>query len=1594
MAEEEEVITDFPDFEDVESGIEEEDVVVETSTDDSAETEAPIYYSFKEYFKENPDETYQKTLNEYNKYNTPQQIDKDAINSFNGQIKAEAQVDEQNKMESNDPDGVWNTVVDTMKHAGFGLAKMPEEVGQALGILDDDAWNIPKPENTRQALAQGFSQALSFFIPATWALKGPVAAIKVGSALTTIFNTSKKLKRAQQFLTSVIAGAGTDSLAFDYRDPNAANMLLLIDGIANNPTAASILYDYLAIKPEGYRDPETGELDPDTEFEARVKKNIPVGGATGVVAAAVIRSILKSMGWTYSKISTTAPSKMTDVEITKSLNDELNHLGRVFEEETGVSLKTFEQATTDYVEEALPILKETFDGSTKAEQQAILDGLPKNIDAAIINDIERALTDPVAKLSKAHKDPNPELVNFLTKIANNEKLDYPDYYYTVKKGKHKGKKRPIIESFNLLKATTTPEIKGQIQALSRIIKTKDLKDQDYLSKVQDVADMLGRPRDEVMEMLSHNVGNLEKSVGYVDAYKVLVLTSLEETHRAFRKFKSAKVGTEQYDQSLKERNAAAAHLERVTRLASKESSLAGQLLEAHRARVDLDNYTLIQQKVVSELIDAGPEAELKFAASVDNLINISKKRTENFASSVDIKVKIPGAAPRIVKVDPTKSRKAKRFRAKQDATTARIKRLEKRLKDLRAGKLPKKAVPRLKTAKELELEDLIEIELEKLTIPKEQKALQLKHAKLIKKIKELEKGKVTSTGFKELKTTEISQLKLKLKQVQKRLKKPKTDPEKAETNIKKLRAELDKLLLTKKGTQKPVKSKREITALEKELVDEIGNQKKRLGWLKSKSGLTVEDLRELALQTATKEEARIIDKSTFRQIRMRLLASKMTLWDKYRGINQEIYINGLLSSFKTPIVNGIGNNYALGMTPIDKFMAAYKGGGPVTYKEGVIFAYNSMKHIPTALKMFTRAMRYGVDDFQIKTDIQKPHERMISKELLQVSGWKGQAFDWIGTGINLPAKLVLSMDVAYKGLTEAGEVPALAYRKAVSEFMEKNNGLKPNSVKELAEVELRSKDILDDIDKYPDIKEGAKKLSEINTYTNPLTEVPEEYLTAEGFKTRMVPGFNKRVQQTIESDPTGIVRTYLPFYQTPVNLIKYSWERTPLLNKFHSELKRELNPDISPPDIVQMAKGRVAAGQMMLWGSFGLAMAGNITNGPPSDPRLRKRAEAAMGGPHWWTFNIGTGPIPYSRWDPIGIIFAQASILAKFAKTLTHLNQQASFDEEGNSLADERKLVNKYNELWSMGVSNLQSLLKDRHYLQGITDVLGIFDEDMHEKMNWLKRLRSGYDPRISIFSSLRRNIVKGIEAEVPMKAQPPRPEIKEGESPFEISVKARHAEIMTYFDEQLKTVTGHGDIEGVQNLMGETVFYPGTHWEYENHHKPFEYVHNMVNSVFNIAATGIGTSESQSAVIRKLAELESTIEAPSQIYSFSVGVNRTTGKSMGTVMLTTEEKSFFMKKWIEYNTENNYLEKRVRSSEFNKMPPTEQLLELEKELSEGKYGAMKDTKDKFKDLRERMESLKDQSFEGISKPVLPTLGTMKPFEKMMSPLQPLEQGQ
>jgi len=1534
---------------------------------------------------------------------TPQET-KDLEQEGEDEQKASIQKEQQDKIEGNDPNNLYDTTLDTLKHLGYGIPKMVEETGQTVGLLDDNAWNIPEPENTRQALAQGFTQALSFFLPASLVTNAAVKAIPVGARLTALFRTSARLRRARNILASYTAGAGTDAIAFDFKDPNAANFLMMVTGISDDSTAGVLLYKYLATKPENWINPETGQEEPDPEWIARTKSM-----TSGGVAGAIIGAIFRRMGLSYEKYKESKRLKEEGEDVTpKILKEELGRIGEIFEKETGVSIKDLQFAVDEYVDEVVDLMKESYTKASPQEQKAILDGLPKNLDTAVVHEIEKKLTDPISKFSRVINEPNPKLVEFLGKVADGVDIEPEDLFYIDKKGK----KIPIIESFNLNKLLTSPEIKSQIQALSRIIDTKSLKRRSFDDNIEDLVNLLGQPKEEIINILGQNVGNLEKAVGYVPAYKVMVKLALDHSHNAFTKLKSAKSGTDDFARLKREAKASAANLEELLQLASRESHLASRLLSAHKSSVDVKALThKVGQKVFSELVDSSDQAEIKYAATIDNLNNISKKRVEDFKESqgIDIKVKTPGVASRTVKVDPKLTKKARKAQSKIDATEARIKRLEKRLADLKAGKSIPKKIKREKSTRELELEDLIEEELAKTRLPKEQLALRKKHEQLTNKIKKLKEGKVTSAGFKELKTTEISELQAELKKVQKKLKKPKTDTEKSAAEVKRLKAELDKLILTKRGTPKPVKTPRERLALEKELMEEIQNQKKRLGWQKKGNKITLEDLRELALEEAAKKDIQAIHDATLTQLRMRLKANRWSTWQKFKGIVQEIYINGLLSSFKTAEVNGIGNNYALGMTPIERFMASTKGGGPITQKEAAIFAYKTMTSIPDGFKAFRRAWNYGPEDPNIKMDFQKPYERVFSKEMLKAGGWVGEAIDFIGNVVNFPGKTVLTMDQGYKAVTYLAEKEALSYRKAVSEFMEAHGGRKPSTVQELAETELRKKEIVDNVDLHPEIHQEASDLSHKNTYTNPLADVEE--IDAMG-KKRVVPGLAKMLQKAIERDPSGILRTYLPFYQTPINLMKYSWERMPGVNLFHSQLQRELNPELSSPAVVQAAKGRVATGKYILFGALGLATNGNITNGPPSDPILRKRMETAMGGPHWYSANIGFGYFPYNRLDPIGIVFATASMLNEFRKSLTSLNSQATYDEEGKPLGDDRLLYDKYEELTSMAVINLTRLIKDRNYLQGVSDVMGIWSDDIHEKKKFWRRLQS-VDPRISFYSSFRRNLTQGIEATRHLRSQPPiaelDPEREMGdETPFEKSVKTTNEQIALEFDDALKKlIPGFGEKRVAKNLMGEVQFYPGTHFEDIQHKTPLEYVKNMTTSLFHIGATNLGKADSQSAVIRKLAELESKMEAPSQVstISFSIGVNEQTQRSMGMVVLTDEQKEFYINEWIKLNTDG-YLESLARSKEFQKpadmswkefvakggTPATEQLADLERVLKMNRLAAKNETISHFENLEKRMDYLREISNEGTDKPNLPTLGIMDNYD--LSTLQPLEQGQ
>jgi len=1538
-----------------------------------------------------------------NAYESSPAILEDTEQEYNDERNGPLQAAEEDKIKKRDPSGWVNTADDMIMSSAAGVKRMVSETGETLGAPEGWAGHIPEPETTRQTLVQGFSHYGSMFLPLNMGVQAGARSIKIGEKLASLFNRSKPLLKTQRYLAAMSAGAVTDMIAFDYTDPNAVNFLMSVTSISEHSATGAFLNKWLAQNPE------------DSEAWGRGK-----AAFTGALMGSLLDSFFRVLGFGY-KFSRAQLVKRqeqlagADIDETRDILSK--DLEEQFKKETGVTVEEFEDAVEEMAHDIGESMDSTVASLNLKQRQELSQGLPSDVEQGVVNEANKNLDDAIGPLANTIDEPNEELVTLLTKIANGDELDPEDFFFINKEGKRK----PIIESFNLNKLKTSDEIKGQIQAISRVIDAKKLKRVSVNENIEDLVTLLGKPKEEILEALERNVGNIEQAIEWVPAYKVMVHIALEQSNEAFTRLAQAVPGSSNYKQLEKIARAQAANLQKLTGLASQESSGSGRLLQAHTNSADPNADEILQAKsdLLTHLFEKSPTATTQHAARVSRLKTVSDSKLAEF------KVNIAGSK-RTVKVDPRQSRRARKVASQSKKTEARIKRLEKRLLDIQEGRIPSKKTPIEKTARELELEDAIAEELEKLKLPPEQVALRKQHLKLSNKIKKLkeQRNKATSEREAGVKTTEIHELEAEVKKLTKRFKKPKTDAQKGEARLKKLREELDKLVLIKKSDKTALDEFLKTTrksrgtpdegfkAVEKELKKEIENQKKRLGILKSKR-ITEEDLRELALSTARKEEVDAINNANLSQLRNRIKATQLKgFWGgvaKTRDVALEIYINGLLSSFKTAGINAFGNTYAIGNSVIERYMAAAKGDGPIGYKEANIYAYNALAGIPEAWKLFRVALKHGPSDNTVKTDFFKQYDRSISKELFKVNGNFGRSVDFIGGVINFPGRLVMSMDQGYKGLVYRMEFPALSYQKAVKEL-----GKEPKTVDEIANVQRRANQILEEVEsgKHEDILSEASRRAKELTYTQKLADVDTRNVMG---KKIPVSGLSQLVKDMIERDPTGMLRVFLPFFQTPVNLMSHSFQRMPGLQYASKVLRDELkSPD---PAVRQLAHAKISTGRWIYGGAFMLGWNGQITGGPPADPKLRAQMEQAMGGRHWHSFNLGFGWQPYNRLDPIGMVLATSANLAQMGKGMVHLNKQ---HEAG---ADDDLLAKKFNELAEASAINMSRLITDRHYLQGLADFMGLFSADLHEKRRWLKRVAS-VNPTVSIFSSFRRGITRGLEGAKIEKLQPTvpseRPEeyyyqSKDGEpvldekgekvlkpkselvpkTAFEQVADQAVGEILRLFDEGMRDVTpGWGTKRASRTIMGHTKAHPATVYSDRLNLDPWRVTANLVNNMFNPVPA---LTTSGDPVELKLAELESTIKSPSQLYSIPLGNQSGTRISYGVLALNDEQKYYLQDKWIELNKKGSISRLVKRWNKLGDKAPSPQIQRniLERFLKANLAMARVQTISHFKDLSARRTHIIKSKGKGLPNPVMPTTGLMGnliPQTTNRSPQQP--QGQ
>ena len=239
---------------------------------------------------------------------------------------------------------------------------------------------------------------------------------------------------------------------------------------------------------------------------------------------------------------------------------------------------------------------------------------------------------------------------------------------------------------------------------------------------------------------------------------------------------------------------------------------------------------------------------------------------------------------------------------------------------------------------------------------------------------------------------------------------------------------------------------------------------------------------------------------------------------------------------------------------------------------------------------------------------------------------------------------------------------------------------------------VASGQVLDDLD-AKDIF-ISKNLGSYNHTSKSATEALGE--AREGtFTTPLRQGtFTSDIQKLIARNPW--MRQVMPFVQTPTNILRTSFERTPLLN-LAMKRQREIRKN-GTPDEKAIMRGNFAVGTAFTIAAFNFAQNGKITGGGPSYSAESDKAKLWNSSPDWqpYSVNIGTDEKPQwielKRLDPHGMIFG---IVGDVYEMLEYMG-----DDVDNELID----------LVPMVAASFANNVMSKTYMMSLSDTMKLMD--------------------------------------------------------------------------------------------------------------------------------------------------------------------------------------------------------------------------------------------------------------------------------------------
>jgi len=398
------------------------------------------------------------------------------------------------------------------------------------------------------------------------------------------------------------------------------------------------------------------------------------------------------------------------------------------------------------------------------------------------------------------------------------------------------------------------------------------------------------------------------------------------------------------------------------------------------------------------------------------------------------------------------------------------------------------------------------------------------------------------------------------------------------------------------------------------------------------------------------------------------LANKLndpTLSDKWL----EAWINGLLSGPQTHVVNALSNTLTSIWSIPEQYLAAGIGALRRT-PDRVTFG-----EVNARTWGWLQGARDGVSLAKRTFLTETPSDVFSKLEARREKAIKGP----LGKFVRLPGRALMSSDEFFKSIGYRMELNAQAYRSAAKA------GLRPNT----REFAQHMKGVIDDLPVGKSKAETTRlikaKAKELGMTVSELRRLKEQvnlkatdnarYLTF----TKPLEGISQYLTKAQADAPW--IRLFAPFVRTPVNIVRFAAERTPLgfMMKESKGLKGAARD-------AQHAK--IALASMVGGSTVAMAAEGKITGSGPTDPTARARLRETGWQPYSFVIEQEDGTkryLAFNRVEPLGIILGLSADFSDIIGSLT--------EEDGDTLAARISAAITQN-------------LTDKTFFKGITDAI------------------------------------------------------------------------------------------------------------------------------------------------------------------------------------------------------------------------------------------------------------------------------------------------